>query len=81
MNGYGRIFSSVPKKLTLKQARLSRGLTQQELAERSGIGQQSISKLERGRSAEPMFSTGLALANAVGVDPYRLTFGRQGVAA
>lgn len=72
---YRRNLSFVPKKLiTLKQARQSKGLTQTELEGLSGINQRNISKIERG--SEPMFTTGLKLADALGVDPHVLRFGQ-----
>ena len=63
------------KKLTLKQARDAKGLTQEALEALSGVNQRNISKIERGDIADPLFSTGLALADALGLDPHALTFG------
>lgn len=63
------------KPLTLKEARLRRGLTQDELSARSGIDQTTISSLETGRKSHPRFRTGLALARALDVDPAQLRFG------
>lgn len=71
---YRRNLLLVSKKITLKQARDAKGLTQTELERLSGIKQRNISKIERG--SEPMFTTGLALADALGVDPHRLRFGQ-----
>lgn len=70
----------MPKKLTLKQARTAKGLTQQELQAISGVNQRNISKLERRKSSEPLFSTGLALADALELDPHNLKFGSEAVA-
>jgi transcriptional regulator with XRE-family HTH domain len=58
----------------LRQHRLSRGLTQAELAERSGLSGRAISDLERGLKQAPRSSTvrllvrGLALAEAEAAD-------------
>lgn len=63
------------KKLSLREARRRRGLSQVALALRAGLEQTDISKLERGDTAEPLFYRGLALADALGVDPHVLRFG------
>jgi transcriptional regulator with XRE-family HTH domain len=63
------------KRITLKEARGRARLTQRQLAEKSRVDQRAISKLENGLSREPMFSTGLALADALEIDPHRLRFG------
>jgi transcriptional regulator with XRE-family HTH domain len=49
----------------LGQARRQRGKTQQDLAAEAGIPQSQISKLERGQTAEPSYSTVVALARAL----------------
>lgn len=64
-------------KLTLREARRKRGLSQEALAERSGLLQTSISKLELGKIVEPLFSNGLALADALEMDPHTLKFGHS----
>jgi transcriptional regulator with XRE-family HTH domain len=51
----------------LKELRMQAGLTQQQLAEKAGVGQRTISHLEQGVQ-EPVWSTLLALADALGVD-------------
>lgn len=48
--------------------RKERGWTQEELAERSGLSQQYISGLERGRR-NPTILTLFELAQALGVNP------------
>lgn len=50
----------------LKQLRLYRGLTQEELAEATRLSAESISNLERGKHA-PKFETLEVLAQALGV--------------
>ena len=65
------------QRLTLREARRKRGMTQQALEQASGITQQNISKIERGDVIDPLFSTGLALADALQVDPHALKFGRE----
>lgn len=53
----------------LRTARVSRGLTQEQLAERSGVHQTTISDLEIGRVATPSWPTASRLADALGVSP------------
>ena len=53
--------------LNVRRARKRAGLTQEELAERSGYGQQYISTLERGLR-NPTVITVHDLANALGVN-------------
>ena len=43
------------------------GLTQEELAERSGLSARGISDLERGRRSRPYFETVRLLASALGL--------------
>lgn len=50
----------------LRELRLAAGLTQAELAERSGMHVQSLTKLELGER-EPAWATALDLAQALGV--------------
>lgn len=50
----------------LRALRLSAGLTQAQLAERSGLHQMGISKLEQG-AREPTLATAQAIATALGV--------------
>ena len=55
----------------LKRMRVERGLTQEELAERSGFSQQYISDMERGRR-NPTIVSLWELAQAIGVTPVDL---------
>ncbi|MFA6046374.1 MAG: helix-turn-helix transcriptional regulator [Phycisphaerales bacterium] len=69
--------------ITLKQARTRAGLTQVALAEKSGVRQNNISRLETGHIPNPHLDTVLRLASALRVDPRHLRFGlvdREGVA-
>ena len=52
----------------LREVRLFRGLSQKTLAERAGISQTQLSKIERNVSA-PRYSTIYRLADALGVTP------------
>jgi transcriptional regulator with XRE-family HTH domain len=54
----------------LKELRVEKMLSQQELAEKSGVARDTISKLERGASKSARYSTIHKLAAALGV-PYR----------
>lgn len=47
------------------EARKARGKTQQELAQEAGIPQSQVSKIERGQTAEPSFTTVVALARSL----------------
>ena len=51
----------------LRQARAAAGLTQEELAERSGVGVRTIGDLERGRTRKPYARSIRELAAALGV--------------
>ncbi len=62
-------------KLTLKQARERRALTQSELSELAGVTQSAISKLERGDVPDPQQSTVDALERALGLKAGALVFG------
>ncbi len=55
----------------LKEARTRQLLTQQELAEKSGVGTNTIIRIERGQ-VEPHFRTIRKLAEALGVEPQTL---------
>ena len=57
--------SSFPE--LLRQQRLSRGLTQAELAERSGLSERGISDLERGLKQAPRASTVRLLVRGLGL--------------
>lgn len=58
----------------LTRLRSERHMTQAQLAEKSGVHVQNISKIERGdKPIENLrFSTALALADALQVDPHQL---------
>lgn len=55
----------------LKRERVRALLTQQELAERAGVGYPTISRIENDH-AEPHFRTIRKLAKALGIDPAEL---------
>lgn len=55
----------------VKRIRAARGLTQEELAERSGFSQQYLSDLERGRR-NPTIVSLWELAQALGATPVEL---------
>lgn len=59
----------------LRTLRERRGWTQTQLADASGIAQNSISKLERYAHRRPVYATVIALAEALGVRPENLHFG------
>jgi transcriptional regulator with XRE-family HTH domain len=52
----------------LRKIRRDRDLTQEQLAERSGVDQTTISNLETGRVTDPSWSTVMRLADALDVD-------------
>jgi transcriptional regulator with XRE-family HTH domain len=52
----------------LRAERTKRFLTQAQLAQKAGISQKQLSKIENDE-VEPRFSTILSLADALGVDP------------
>lgn len=65
-----------PRPIYLRTMRERLGLTQVALAHKSGIDQPRISRLEKHRPRRgPDFETGVALAQALGIDPARLRFG------
>jgi transcriptional regulator with XRE-family HTH domain len=70
------IHSTSMKSFTLRDARTARGWTQDELAEKSGIDQTTISGLEVGRSTRPSFDTVQKLARALKLRPEQLVFGQ-----
>jgi transcriptional regulator with XRE-family HTH domain len=51
----------------LRQQRVASGLTQEDLAERSGVSVRAISDLERGRTRRPYPASVRALARALGL--------------
>ena len=58
------------KRLTLKEARALRQLTQEQLAERAGMQQSDISAIERGRREQPEIATMRKLSRALGMDAF-----------
>lgn len=58
----------------LKDLRIQRALTQEELAEKAGIGKNTVNRMERNLT-EPHMSTVRKLADALGVDPAELVKG------
>lgn len=58
----------------LKDLRTQRALTQQELADKAGIGKNTVNRIER-NDAEPHMSTLRKLARALDVDPAKLVKG------
>ena len=56
----------------LSSLREAAHLSQQEVADRSGLSLSLIAKMEQGRKADPRASTILALAGALGVRPGQL---------
>lgn len=67
------------ERLTLKEARLRAGLTQVELAEKSGVDQRNISKLEHG--GDPLNSTAEKLEAALCLRRGTLVFNQSEVTA
>lgn len=55
--------------MTFKRARTNAKLSQKELADASGVWQQTISLIERGLTKDPSHRTVMALCRALGVDP------------
>lgn len=62
----------------LKRIRELKGITQDELAYRSGISKPQISKLEVGTSKNPVLETVVAISSALGVSIEELVFGTEG---
>jgi transcriptional regulator with XRE-family HTH domain len=61
----------------VRKFRLAKGLTQEELAERSGFGQNYLSGLEKGRR-NPTVVTILEIALVLGVTPVDLVTPDEG---
>ncbi len=59
----------------LKDLRVERALTQQELADAAGIGKNTVNRIERNET-EPHMSTLRKLASALDVKPADLVKGR-----
>jgi transcriptional regulator with XRE-family HTH domain len=58
----------------LKDLRIQRALTQEELAEKAGLGKNTVNRMERNLT-EPHMSTVRKLAKALSVDPSELVKG------
>ncbi len=68
-------------RLTLQRAREKKGWTQEQLEAASGIDQRSISKIERGETADPRNSTVIALEDALDLERGTLVFGQRSESA
>lgn len=53
--------------LRVRSIRVSRKLTQEELAEEAGLSPEYVSRIERGK-ASPSFETIISIASALGVE-------------
>lgn len=53
--------------LNLKSLRSAAGLTQSELAQKSGVSYQTVQAIEHGRTTAPRIATAAKLADALGV--------------
>lgn len=60
------------KELTLREWRKKRGMTQDDLAEKSGVSQDTISDIEVGRHPNPRVNTLGSLADALRVHPAQI---------
>ncbi len=56
----------------IKQARLAKGMTQEELAEKVGVKKSAVAKWENGRVSEIKRSNLKMLSEALGIAPVRL---------
>lgn len=56
----------------VREARLRRRLTQEELAKQAGVSQVAISDLESGKTISPSFALVVRLSKALGVKPESL---------
>jgi transcriptional regulator with XRE-family HTH domain len=69
------------KTWSLREARERAKLTQDALAQQSGVPQSTISSIESDANPNPTHKTIHALAKALGIAPYRLRFSDQDEAA
>jgi transcriptional regulator with XRE-family HTH domain len=60
----------------LKDLRIRRALTQEELAAKAGIGKNTVNRIERNLT-EPHMSTLRKLSEALDVEPHRLVNGGE----
>lgn len=58
--------------LTIKEARLAKGFTQEELAEKVGVKKSAVAKWENGRVSEIKRTNLKKLADALGLGPAQL---------
>lgn len=70
MDGDGRLKAQMFGE-TLKRVRMERGLTQEELAEASGLHRTEISLLERGKR-KPLLETVVAICRGLEMTPSEL---------
>jgi transcriptional regulator with XRE-family HTH domain len=66
--------TSTKSKTPVRRLRQQRGLTQQELANRTGLTRQAIVLIEQGK-VKPRFATRFVIAAALGVEPSDLLGG------
>jgi transcriptional regulator with XRE-family HTH domain len=59
----------------LRRLRTATGLTASSLARSVGVTEGAIRQMESGQTKSASFSVGLAIADALGVDPWLLAFG------
>lgn len=53
----------------IRKKRVALGLNQEELAERTGVGQETISHIETGRTGDPRLTTLRKIARGLEIDP------------
>lgn len=70
---------SIKLGVIVKELRLDRGLDQRALAERAGISQSEVAKIEGGRAKRPSAQVLIALARALGGAPDALLGELEGV--
>ncbi len=63
------MLAMAPLKEKLRTERRRAALTQEELAEKAGVGIATIARIEGGRMEEPRVSTLRKLAKALGIEP------------
>ena len=61
----------------IREARGALGISQEELARRTGVTLNTINRLERGVATDPHYSTLLNLAKALEVSPHWLYSGEE----
>lgn len=65
---FGGMTGVTPIRIRLREVRELRGLTQAELAERSGVGRPTISNIETGKTSGIDFDVLEKLATALGIN-------------